>query len=380
MKSINFYRKYNIGDGMMPKAVSPQFCNWMRKFEHQFSELSASFCMPLKKYQTHFVLIELLAVISQLCRHFFRGFICTDKNGCVRKQTENSAHKITPLFFESERGFGGKRKPSFLVKRKFSLSPNAIPPFTLIELLVVIAIIAILAAMLMPALQQARDKGRQSSCASNEKQIAFAVLSYTEDNQAFCPSFNEAFAQGKNRANSMYQNVGSYTWVTLLINGKHISAGKVWLCPTAGALTRNPDTIGRWSISHGTVTASNSRFITYGINLDYVASKYRPYLSNPFRDGDHSKTLKMTTVRRGSQTIMLGDTSHILNGQVQSTYYFRDAGQIANPLHSGLSNNIAYLDGHVSALKNAKVRLSSGNEMSRYVYWNPYTTTNHYGN
>ena len=60
------------------------------------------------------------------------------KHGCVRKHTENAALKNTPLFFESERGFGGKRKPSFLVKRKFSLSPK-LSPFTLIELLVVIA-------------------------------------------------------------------------------------------------------------------------------------------------------------------------------------------------------------------------------------------------
>lgn len=69
----------------------------------------------------------------------------------------------------------------------YRFARSAMPGFTLIELLVVISIIALLVAILLPALSNARDAARRIVCASNQRQLAVASLVYMQDHDGFVP-------------------------------------------------------------------------------------------------------------------------------------------------------------------------------------------------
>jgi prepilin-type N-terminal cleavage/methylation domain-containing protein/prepilin-type processing-associated H-X9-DG protein len=100
--------------------------------------------------------------------------------------------------------------------------------FTLIELLVVIAIIAILAAVLFPVFAQAREKARQISCASNEKQLGLGILQYVQDNDEMFPSGDSvALAASPGGVGTTYQ--GGEGWAGDVY--PYVKSAGVYTCP-----------------------------------------------------------------------------------------------------------------------------------------------------
>jgi len=106
--------------------------------------------------------------------------------------------------------------------------------FTLIELLVVIAIIAILAAILFPVFAQAREKARQTSCLSNEKQVGLGFMQYVQD-------YDEQYPSGLYNPNFAYIYTKGLGWAGSLY--PYMKSAQILKCPD-DSTTGSMDTYG----------------------------------------------------------------------------------------------------------------------------------------
>lgn len=194
--------------------------------------------------------------------------------------------------------------------------------FTLIELLVVIAIIAILAAILFPVFAQAREKARQTSCLSNSKQYATAILMYTQD-------YDETFPM------SAYPSSTGIVTFYLAID-PYVKNKQIAVCPSEAKAMKMLDFFGY-------LAPNTPEYTAYGTNFDlFITNGFgAPIVSPP----------TLASVGRSTETVMTYDANVTFGADMMRT-----ASVQARHNEAFTAN---YVDGHAKSITATDTKTTS---------------------
>ena len=237
----------------------------------------------------------------------------------------------------------------------FTLRGFTLRGFTLVELLVVIGIIALLIALLLPALQQARDAANATKCLANMRQIGTAIQIYSSESKGWLPSYLLA------ERTSVYTTSGPF--FAVWIAGKYLKESPgIFVCPSdQGALARAP--FARM------YSGTRDVYYSYAMNLDFP--RRGPAVYPPPFALAHYNPRNTKGVRDISNLILLCET------KATALLSFRSIG-VNYPFlveHSKRKRmSICFADGHAALMEADEVTLPFGTPVSpappkMRLYW-----------